>query len=229
MGGGAPPDGCKGMHMTTSYEPGITALLCIDFYNDFLHEKGQAWPWVKDMAEQLNLLDNLRALVAAARAAGITIVHVPHHRMGPDSYEGWKYPAPYQLEAAKSQIFARGEWGGELHDDFKLQDGDLICTEHWASSGFPNTDLDHLLRRHGKEKLICVGLLANTCLEATARAGMEMGYHVTYVRDATAALSPEAYHAAVEIDAPTYAHEIVTTEELIGAIEATAKAGAQAI
>ena len=210
--------------MTTTYEPEITALLCVDFYNDFLAEEGKLWPWVKDTAEQVGLLDNLRTLVAAAREAGITIVHVPHHRMEPDTYKDWKYVSPYQQQAAKNQIFARGEWGGEIHDDFKLQDGDLMCTEHWASSGFPNTDLDHILKRHGKEKLITVGLLANTCLEATARVGMELGYHITYVRDATAARSPEAMHAAIEIDAPTYAHEIVTTAELIDAIKSTPKA-----
>jgi nicotinamidase-related amidase len=205
--------------MTTTYEPKLTALLCIDFYNDFLHENGKLWPGVKDIAERVNLLDNLRSIVAVAREAGIQIVHVPHHRMEPGTYTDWKYVSPYQLQAAKAQIFARGEWGGEIHHDFKLQDGDLVCTEHWASSGFPNTDLDQLLRRHGKEKLICVGLLANTCLEATARIGMELGYHVTYVHDATAARSAEAYHAAVEINAPTYAHEILTTADLISAIK----------
>jgi hypothetical protein len=45
-------------------------------------------------------------------------------------------------------------------------------------------------------------------------------------RDATAARSPEAMHAAVNIDAPTYAHEILTTAELIAAIKATPAAAA---
>ena len=88
------------------------------------------------------------------------------------------------------------------------------------SSGFPNTDLEHQLKRHGKEKIICVGLLANTCLEATARIGMELGFHVTLVRVATSARSHEALHAALEIDGPTYAHEILTTAQLVAAINA---------
>ena len=78
----------------------------------------------------------------------------------------------------------------------------------------------HQLKRHGKEKIICVGLLANTCLEATARIGMELGFHVTLVRDATSARSHEALHAALEIDGPTYAHEILTTAQLVAAINA---------
>jgi nicotinamidase-related amidase len=100
-----------------------------------------------------------------------------------------------------------------------VQPGDVVATEHWASSGFPNTDLDHQLKRHGKEKIIMIGLLANTCLEATARIGMELGYHVTLVRDATSARSHEALHAALDIDGPTYAHEILATAEVVAAIK----------
>jgi hypothetical protein len=49
----------------------------------------------------------------------------------------------------------------------------------------------------------------------TGRFGMELGYHVTLVKDATAAFSPEAMHAAHVINGPTFAHAIVTTEDLI--------------
>jgi hypothetical protein len=35
------------------------------------------------------------------------------------------------------------------------------------------------------------------------------------VRDATAAFKPEMMHAAHELNGPTYAHSIVTTEQLI--------------
>jgi nicotinamidase-related amidase len=48
-------------------------------------------------------------------------------------------------------------------------------------------------------------MLANTCIEWTGRFGMELGYHVTLVKDATAAFSREAMHAAHEINGPTRA------------------------
>jgi nicotinamidase-related amidase len=92
-----------------------------------------------------------------------------------------------------------------------VQRSDIVATEHWASSGFPNTDLDLQLKRYGKRKTILIGLLANTCLEATRRIGMEFGYHVTLVRDGTAARSPETLHAMMDIEGPTYAHAILTT------------------
>ena len=71
---------------------------------------------------------------------------------------------------------------------------------------------------HGVEKIILIGMLANTCIESTGRFGMELGYHVTLVRDATAAFSQEAMHAAHAINGPTYAHEIVTTRELLSTL-----------
>ncbi|MBN3786029.1 isochorismatase family cysteine hydrolase [Burkholderia sp. Ac-20353] len=204
-----------------TYETTNTALLCVDLYNDFLSEGGKLFPWIKDIAKENNMHDNLRTIVRTAREAGITIFHVPHHRWQPGDYVDWKYPSPYQLGAAQRQTFAKGTWGGTFHDDFQVQPVDIVATEHWASSGFPNTDLDQLLKRNCKEKIILIGLLANTCLEATARIGMELGYHVTLVRDATSARSREALHAALDIDGPTYAHEILTTAELVDAIKNT--------
>src|SRR5580704_8490314 len=82
-----------------TYEPNITAVLCIDFYNDFMSEGGKLFPLIKDIAEEVGAFENFRKIVDAARAAGITIFHVPHHRMEPGCFHDWKYPAPYQLLA----------------------------------------------------------------------------------------------------------------------------------
>ena len=83
---------------------------------------------------------------------------------------------------------------------------------------FANTNLDFLLKQKGITHVIVVGLLANTCIESTARFAMELGYHVTLVRDATAAFSHEMMHAAHELNGPTYAHSILTTAEVIAAL-----------
>jgi Isochorismatase family len=52
----------------------------------------------------------------------------------------------------------------------------------------------------------------------TKRFAMELGYHVTLVRDATAAFTPEMMHAAHELNGPTYAQSILTTAEVIAAL-----------
>jgi nicotinamidase-related amidase len=68
-------------------------------------------------------------------------------------------------------------------------------------------------------------MIANTCIESTGRFGMELGYHVTLIKDATAAFSHDAMHAAHAIDGPTYAHAILTTEELLSSLERSPQDG----
>jgi nicotinamidase-related amidase len=203
---------------TPIYERNKTALLFIDPYNDFLSEGGKVWPRVKDVAESNNLLNNLRSIVKAVRQAGIQIFIVPHKRWEPTDYQYWKFPNPTQISIMERHSFAKDSWGGEWHPDFTPQEGDIIAKEHWAQSGFANTDLDMLLKQRDITHAIAIGLLANTCVESTARFAMELGYHVTLVKDATAAFTSEMMHAAHVLNGPTYAHALLTTHELITAL-----------
>ena len=142
-----------------TYDKATTALLLIDPYNDFLSEGGKLWPRVKDVANEVGLLDNLRAISSTVRAADIKIFIVPHHRWEPGDFETWHHPSPSQLSVMKRHTFARGEWGGDWHPDFAPQAGDIVVKEHWGSSGFANTDLDLQLKQHGISHVIIVGLL----------------------------------------------------------------------
>ncbi|MGF6840572.1 nicotinamidase-related amidase [Paraburkholderia youngii] len=201
-----------------AYHTNSTALLFVDPYNDFLSEGGKVWPFVKDVAAQVGLLDNLRAINSAVRRAGIRVVYVPHRRWQPGDYQYWCHPSPSQRKIMDGHHFARGEWGGEWHPDFAPQPGDVVALEHWGSSGFANTDLDFQLKQHRITHVVLVGLLANTCIEATGRYAIELGYHVTLVKDATAAFRQEMMHAAHDLNGPTFAHSIVNTRELIDAL-----------
>lgn len=201
-----------------AYPAGQTALLLVDPYNDFLAEGGKLWPALAEVATAVDLLGNLRRIREAVHCARWPLFIVPHHRATPDDLSSWKHPTPYQLGASQAQVFARDDWGGEWHPDFAPEAHDIIVKEHWGGSGFANTDLDLLLKQRGISHVIVVGLIANTCIETTARFASELGYHVTLVRDATAAFSQAALHAAHEINGPTYAHAILTTRELLARI-----------
>lgn len=201
-----------------TYDPIRTGLLFVDPYNDFLSEGGKLWSRVKEVAEQVGLIDNLKAIVATVRETKIQVFIVPHHRWEPGDYRSWKHANPSQIRSGESQLCAVGTWGGEWHPDFVPREGDIIVKEHWAQSGFANTDLDQQLKQHGVEKVILIGLVANTCIESTGRFAMELGYHVTLVTDATAAFSPDMMHAAHRLNGPTYAHAILTTAELIASL-----------
>ena len=204
-----------------NYASNRTGLLLVDPYNDILSDGGKLWPQAKEVAEAVNLLTHLRALVEAARRAGTVVFYVPHRRWREGDFDGWRHPGPWQTLTDRETIFGEGMWGGDWHSELAPQPGDVVIQEHWGQNGFANTDLDLQLKQRSIEKIIVVGMLANTCVEATARGGAELGYHVTLVRDATAAFSPEAMHAVHEINGPTFAHAILTTDAVIAGLVKT--------
>jgi nicotinamidase-related amidase len=93
-----------------------------------------------------------------------------------------------------------------------------MTLEHWGSSGFANTDLDLQLKKHGIHQLTVMGLIAQTCVEATDRYAAELDYDVTMVKDATADYSNKEMHAALDVNIPNYASGIVTTNEVVDSI-----------
>jgi ureidoacrylate peracid hydrolase len=157
-------------------------------------------------------------ILSAARKAGLRVFYVPHRRYRPGDYETWKYVAPIQKAAWSRKTFEYGTWGGEFRSEFAPQSGEIVVQEHWCSSGFANTDLDLLLKKHGIHQLIVIGLIAHTCVEATVRFAAELGYEVTVVKDATASYSDREMHAALEVNIPNYANAIVTTKEIVGVL-----------
>ncbi len=197
-----------------------TALLVIDPYNDFISEGGKLWDRLKPVADANNCVPHMLQVLKAARSAGLRVFYTLHHRYRPGDYETWEYIAPIQKAAWSRKTFEYGTWGGEIRPEFTPQPGDVVAQEHWCSSGFANTDLDLQLKQHSIHKLIVIGLIAHTCVEATVRYAAELGYQVTVVKDATASYSEEHMHAALDVNLPNYASAIVTANEVIESIKA---------
>ena len=197
-----------------------TALLVIDPYNDFISEGGKLWDRLKPVADANNCVPHMLQVLKAARSAGLRVFYTLHHRYRPGDYETWEYIAPIQKAAWSRKTFEYGTWGGEIRPEFTPQPGDIVAQEHWCSSGFANTDLDLQLKQHSIHKLIVIGLIAHTCVEATVRYAAELGYQVTVVKDATASYSEEHMHAALDVNLPNYASAIVTANEVIESIKA---------
>ena len=59
------------------------------------------------------------------------------------------------------------------------------------------------------------GWTGRRSLEATVRYAAELGYEVTMVKDATEDYSDEEMHAALDVNIPSYASAIVTTDEIV--------------
>ena len=200
------------------FDKEITALLVIDPYNDFISEGGKIWDRIKGVAEANKCVPNMLEVLNAVRKVGLRVFYAMHHRYRPGDYETWKYIAPIQVRGWKSKVFEYGTWGGEIRLEFAPKPGEIVAQEHWCSSGFANTDLDLQLKKHGIHKLIVIGMIAHTCVEATVRYAAELGYEVTVVRDATADYSDREMQAALEVNLPNYASAILTTAEIVSAI-----------
>src|SRR5262245_37004307 len=196
------------------FDKSITAILVIDPYNDFISDGGKLWPRIRAVAEANGCVPNMLRVLDAARKVKLRVFYAMHHRYRLGDYETWKYVAPVQRAAWKKRSFEYGTWGGEFRAEFVPKPGDVVAAEHWCSSGFANTDLDLQLKKHAIHRLIVIGLIAHTCIEATVRYAAELGYDVTVVKDATADYSDEMMHVALDINIPNYANAVVRTGEI---------------
>lgn len=199
-------------------DPQATALLLVDPLNDFLATDGLLWPLIRDVAIKVELHANLTKLLEGFRVAGACIAYAPHRRWDENAYAGWSFMNASQAATQKMRLFNRSGPGGKWYEDLRPSPEDLVASEHHAQSGFAHTDLEIQLRQRGITHLVIAGLLANTCIESTARYAMELGFHVTLVRDATAASNEEAMRTTHDINGPTYAHWITETHEVLKAL-----------
>ena len=199
-----------------TYEPELTGLLIVDPYNDFLSEGGKLYELSRSTLEANDVVEHMRQVLAAARAAGMQVFIAPHHRWREsDLHSHWKTIPPIGASADKGRVFADGTWGGSFHPDFEPRSGEVVAQEHWLSSGFANTDLDLQLKKHGVRKVIVIGMRANTCIESTVRFAAELGYEVTLVKDAIGSFGHAEMDASLQFNMPAYANAIVSTGEIV--------------
>jgi nicotinamidase-related amidase len=197
-----------------------TALVLVDPYNDFLSPRGQAWPMIRNVAVSNGMIGKARSILDAARNRQMTVAYAPHHRWRPNGLTGRKYLHPTQFMQERSHIFADGKFGGQFLPELAPVDGDIISSEHSCSSGFAGTDLHVQLQARGVTHLVIVGLITNSCIEATARSAVDLGYHVTLVNDAVAAFAPIEHDLAIRENYPRIGHLVTDTSSLLESLGA---------
>lgn len=195
-----------------------TALVLVDPFNDFLSPGGKLYNATKETVEGTGLIEHLKQLVAAARQHSLQVVYAPHHHIEKGDYLNWKFMAPSHTGSKNVQLFEKDSWGAAFHPELQAQEGHLIAQHHWTASGFANTDLDFLLRQHNIDHIVVAGMRANTCIDSTARYGVELGYHVTLIKDGIGAFNTEEIRVTVETNFPHYGHALLSTEAFIEAL-----------
>ena len=132
---------------TETLSPNKTALVLIEFQNDFTTEGGKLHEAVKPVMDASNMLANTVNLVAQARAKGIKIVHVPITFS--DSYKELA-ASPYGIlgNVKAGKCFPASGWGGQFCEALTPDPDDLIVEGKRGLCGFSSTNLDFLLRQN---------------------------------------------------------------------------------
>ena len=104
---------------TVTLPKGQTALLIMDCQNDIVHEDGKfggkltGGTMPRRIREQ-GILETIGKLAAAARQAGVPVIHV-RHAYRPD-YVDLPTNAPLWANMKELQALQDGSWGAEIHD-----------------------------------------------------------------------------------------------------------------
>ena len=200
-----------------SIDPAKTAVVLIEYQNDFASEGGALHGAVAGVMESTSMLDNTRRLVEQARAAGATIVHAPiTFKAG----YGEIADHPYGIlkGVVDSTAFVKGSWGAEIVDELAPQEGDIVVEGKRGLDTFATTNLDFILRARGITTIALGGFLTNCCVESTMRSGYEKGYQVITLADCVAATSEEEHDNAIRFDYPMFS-EVMTSESFGDALE----------
>jgi nicotinamidase-related amidase len=194
-----------------SFDPKRTAVVLIEYQNDFTSEGGVLHDAVRDVMERTGMLENTRRLVEAARGAGATIVHAPITFV---SGYGELSQHPYGIlkGVVDSTAFVKGEWGSEIVDAVAPQEGDVVVEGKRGLDTFATTNLDFILRARGIDTIALGGFLTNCCVESTMRSGYEKGYNVITLSDCVAATSPEEHENAIKFDYPMFSNVMSANE-----------------
>jgi nicotinamidase-related amidase len=196
-----------------SIDPSTTALLLIEYQNDFTTEGGALHNGVKAVMESTGMLGKTAQTAANARAAGVTVMYAPI-TFAQGYCEITAHPYGILKGVVDGKAFVRGSWGAAIVDSLAPQAGDIIVEGKRGLDTFASTNLDFILRSRGTKTLVVGGFLTNCCVESTVRTGYERGFNMVALSDCTATLSEEEQRFTFEKNLPMFARILTHTEFL---------------
>jgi ureidoacrylate peracid hydrolase len=199
-----------------SIDPAKTAVVLIEYQNDFTSDGGVLHGAVSGVMEKTGMLANTRAVVEKARQAGATVMHAPI-TFAQGYNELSSHPYGILKGVVDGNAFVKGTWGADIVDELAPQDGDILIEGKRGLDTFASTNLDFILRSKGIDTIVLGGFLTNCCVESTMRTGYENGYKVITLSDCVAATSAEEHDNALRYDYPMFSQPM-TSAEFIEAI-----------
>ena len=196
-------------------DPKAAAMIIQDLQNDVIIEGGAfADSGAPAHATSQNVVENVKGLAAAARKAGVQVIHVWY--IVEQGAPGLKQNAPLFQGVKDANALVRGSWGAAPADGLEPQEGDQIV-EKMRMNAFYDTKLDILLRGLGVETLIITGAWTNMSIEHTARHAADAGYRAVVASDGTSTVDDEWQNVALNY-AMTNVAKVATCAEIKSAL-----------
>ena len=176
-----------------------TALLVIDIQKDY-------FPGGKmELVNPLEAAQKAYMLLQCFREHKQKTVHIQHISLSPTA-----------------TFFISGDRGTDIHDSAAHFEGEPLVQKHYPNS-FRETNLLDLLKGWGIERVIITGMMSHMCVDATARAAADFGFHVIVAEDACATrdlkfgdtvVPADHVHKAFMAALKSYG-QVMTTEQVI--------------
>ena len=194
-----------------SIDPSTTAVVLIEYQNDFTSKGGALHPAVQEVMDKTDMLSNTKRVVEKARASGATVMYAPI-TFAEGYHELSTHPYGILKGVVDGNAFVKGSWGAAIVDELAPEAGDIVIEGKRGLDTFASTNLDFILRSKGISTIVLGGFLTNCCVESTMRSGYENGYQVITLSDCVAATSMEEHDNALRFDYPMFSQPMTSSE-----------------
>jgi nicotinamidase-related amidase len=185
-------------------DPARTALVVIDMQRDFLEPGGFGAMLGNDVSQLARVVEPLRVVLGAARAAGMMVVHTREgHRPDladcpPSKLARGRLACGIGDAGPKGRVLVRGEAGHDIVEELAPIDGEVVLDKP-GKGAFYATDLELLLRNRGVATLVVTGVTTEVCVHTTVREANDRGFECLVLEDCVGSYFPEFHEVGLRM------------------------------